>query len=205
MKSPPSLTGFSRWLTYYYLPYYRGCKKWGMGIYRELFRAIEKAWPIKQELADEENLNTVSSPQVQPEHHPAPESFAARVRQEREKGDHLDEITGKHVQLVNTLILTVMASLLPVVAIIVLSQLHGTRDLLLCLAAFVITFAIGLVLVTEGASKRGVEIFSAIAVYVLSFLLDLSALANSEERFAAVLVVFISAPAAGGSSPGSFH
>jgi hypothetical protein len=94
---------------------------------------------------------------------------------------------------------------LSVVAITALSQLHGTRDLLLCLAAFVITFAISIVLVTEGAGKRGVEIFSAVAVYALSFLLDLNALANLEERFAAVLVVFISAPAAGGSSPGFSH
>ncbi|OCL11259.1 hypothetical protein AOQ84DRAFT_287605 [Glonium stellatum] len=52
--------------------------------------------------------------------------------------------------------------LLPVVAITVLSQLHGYRDLLLCLAGFVAIFALGLIFLTSGTTTR-VEIFTATA------------------------------------------
>jgi hypothetical protein len=57
---------------------------------------------------------------------------------------------------------TVVACLLPVVAITVLSQLHGLRDLLLCLAGFAVIFAVGLIFLTQGTSTR-VEIFTATA------------------------------------------
>ncbi|KAF2786556.1 hypothetical protein K505DRAFT_259640 [Melanomma pulvis-pyrius CBS 109.77] len=70
---------------------------------------------------------------------------------------------------------TVVACLLPVVAITVLSQLHGTRDLLVCIAGFAVIFAVGLIFLTHGTTTR-VEIFTATAA------------------FSAVLVVFISTP-----------
>jgi len=70
---------------------------------------------------------------------------------------------------------TVVACLLPVVAITVLSQLHGLTDLLLCLAGFAVIFAVGLIFLTQGTSTR-VEIFTATAA------------------FSAVMVVFISVP-----------
>jgi hypothetical protein len=57
---------------------------------------------------------------------------------------------------------TVVACLLPVVAITVLSQIHGLRNLLLCLAGFSLIFAIGLIFLTQGTSTR-VEIFTATA------------------------------------------
>ncbi|KAJ4399344.1 hypothetical protein N0V91_009533 [Didymella pomorum] len=71
---------------------------------------------------------------------------------------------------------TVVACLLPVVAIAVLTQVKGERNLLLCITAFAIIFAVGLIALTQGTSTR-TEIFAATAA------------------FSAVLVVFISQPA----------
>ncbi|OAG06479.1 uncharacterized protein CC84DRAFT_1164742 [Paraphaeosphaeria sporulosa] len=72
---------------------------------------------------------------------------------------------------------TVVACLLPVIAISVLSQLQGLKALLICLAGFSLVFAIGLIALTQGTSKR-TEIFGATAA------------------FSAVMVVFISIPPA---------
>lgn len=57
---------------------------------------------------------------------------------------------------------TIVACLLPVIAISVLSQVHGTRNLLLCLAGFSLVFALGLIAMTQGTSKR-TEVFAATA------------------------------------------
>jgi hypothetical protein len=57
---------------------------------------------------------------------------------------------------------TVIACLIPVVAISVLTQVKGTRDILLCIAGFAIIFAVGLILLTQGTSSR-TEIFAATA------------------------------------------
>ncbi|KAJ4986323.1 hypothetical protein SVAN01_08140 [Stagonosporopsis vannaccii] len=70
---------------------------------------------------------------------------------------------------------TVVACLVPVVAIAVLTQVSSTRDLLLCITGFAVIFAIVLMFVTQGSSSR-TEIFAATAA------------------FSAVLVVFISQP-----------
>jgi len=57
---------------------------------------------------------------------------------------------------------TIIACLLPVVAITILSQLHGLRNLLLCLAGFAFLFAVVLIFLTQGTSSR-TEIFAATA------------------------------------------
>jgi hypothetical protein len=57
---------------------------------------------------------------------------------------------------------TIVACLLPVIAISVLSQLQGLKALLICLAGFSLVFAIGLIALTQGTSKR-TEIFGATA------------------------------------------
>jgi hypothetical protein len=57
---------------------------------------------------------------------------------------------------------TLVACLMPVVAISVLSQLHGIKNLLLCLAGFSLLFALGLIFLTQGTSKR-TEVFAATA------------------------------------------
>ena len=57
---------------------------------------------------------------------------------------------------------TVVACLMPVIAISVLSQLQGLKNLLICLAAFSLVFAVGLIALTQGTSKR-TEVFAATA------------------------------------------
>jgi hypothetical protein len=54
----------------------------------------------------------------------------------------------------------VVACLLPVIAITVLSEVHGQRNLLLCLAGFAVMFAIGLIFLGTGSR---IEIFGATA------------------------------------------
>ena len=55
---------------------------------------------------------------------------------------------------------TIVACLLPTIAIIALSQLHELKDLLLCLAGFATLFAGGLIFL--GAARK-VEVFGATA------------------------------------------
>lgn len=65
------------------------------------------------------------------------------------------------VQLTSSLS-TIVACLIPVVAIVVLKQLSRTRDLLLCISGFAVAFAAGLLFFTSGTSSR-IEIFAATA------------------------------------------
>jgi hypothetical protein len=57
---------------------------------------------------------------------------------------------------------TVVACLLPTIGITVLSKVHGTDNLLLCLAGFAAVFSVGLIFLTNAATSR-VEIFTATA------------------------------------------
>ncbi|KAL3421027.1 hypothetical protein PVAG01_07472 [Phlyctema vagabunda] len=67
---------------------------------------------------------------------------------------------------------TVLACLLPIVAISVLSSITKKDDMLLVMAGFTAVFATGLMFVTDGSVRR-VDIFTATAA------------------FAAVMVVFV--------------
>jgi len=57
---------------------------------------------------------------------------------------------------------TVVACLLPTVAIVVLSKVHDIDNLLWCLAGFATVFSIGLIFLTNAGTSR-VEIFTATA------------------------------------------
>ena len=57
---------------------------------------------------------------------------------------------------------TVVACLLPTIAITVLSKVDGLNNLLLCLAGFATVFSIGLIFLTNASTSR-VEIFTATA------------------------------------------
>lgn len=87
--------------------------------------------------------------------------------------DTLTKYSGESILRFTSSITTVVACLLPTIAITVLSQVHGQQNLLLCLAGFAVVFAAGLIFL--GTASR-VEIFGATAA------------------FSAVLVVFISVP-----------
>lgn len=102
----------------------------------------------------------------------------APAKPEKKSRDELAKETvtkysGDSIVRFTTSLTTVVACLLPTIAITVLSQVNGLRNLLLCLAGFATVFAAGLIFL--GTASR-VEIFGATAA------------------FSAVLVVFISAP-----------
>lgn len=87
-----------------------------------------------------------------------PEDWVPKVKRE----DTIKTWSEKGALRFTSGISTVVACLLPVVAITVLSQVHGTRNLLLCIAGFAVIFAIGLIFLTNGTSSR-VDIFTATA------------------------------------------
>lgn len=81
---------------------------------------------------------------------------------EEEQEGSLKDLADGVVEVTN-LLSALLACLFPVIAISVLSQLHGIRNLLLCLGGFVIIFVFCLVWITAGTVTR-VEVFSATAV-----------------------------------------
>jgi hypothetical protein len=83
----------------------------------------------------------------------------------------LNEYSESNILLFTSFVSTVIACLLPIVAIAVLSKLHRQPELIGLIALFTFLFAIGLMFLTGGTSR--VEIFTATAA------------------FSAVLVVFV--------------
>ncbi|KAI9861065.1 MAG: hypothetical protein M1813_005494 [Trichoglossum hirsutum] len=136
--------GFTRWVACYFIPFYEDfCQ------YRE-----EK---------ETEKLRKRAGPDL--EKHPKgvsapvrPENWVPKVKKQKT----LETWSEKSMLRFTSSVSTVIACLLPTVAIIVLSQIHGTRNLLLCLAGFAVIFAAGLIFLTNGTSSR-VEIFTATA------------------------------------------
>ncbi|CZR59927.1 uncharacterized protein PAC_09822 [Phialocephala subalpina] len=74
----------------------------------------------------------------------------------------LATFSDKRLLRVISVLSTIVACLLPTLAITVLSQLHGLRDLLLCLAGFTVIFAFGLIFFTTGSATK-LEVFVASA------------------------------------------
>jgi hypothetical protein len=170
MAPRTKLGRFTKWFAYYFVPYFAN---FGPGT------SAEKV--DKQGSLDPEKGFT---PPLQ-----RPSSSGNEVRQEKSLKDFADRVVG-----VTNLLSAFVACLFPVIAISVLSQLHGIRNLLLCLGGFVIIFVFSLVWITAGTVTR-VEVFSATAVYVFLLFDSIQGLfANKKKRFSAVLVVFI-APA----------
>lgn len=156
--------GLTRWAVWYLIPFIESVRK-----YREVKR--EK----KDELREPQDVekSTKSNPNrrhllkrrlvkfgKQARLNGAPKLNLARAQVK--KRNTIETWSEKTVIRITSGISTVVACLLPVVAIAVLSQLHRLRDLLLCLAGFAVIFAIGLIFLTQGTTTR-VEIFTATA------------------------------------------
>jgi len=104
-----------------------------------------------------------------------PENTSVRDSPAAVKQETLTTYSEKAMLRFTSSVSTVIACLLPTVAIAVLSKVHGLNNLLVCLAAFATLFSVGLIYLTNATTSR-VEIFTATAA------------------FSAVLVVFISVP-----------
>lgn len=76
--------------------------------------------------------------------------------------DAFETYSGSSMMKFTSSVSTVVACLMPIVSITVLSQVHGTRNLLLCIAGFASLFSIGLIFLTAGTANR-IEIFTATA------------------------------------------
>lgn len=73
----------------------------------------------------------------------------------------MDHYSGSWIEKVASIITTVVACLLPVVAITVLARVHSMGLILGLIAIFTAVFAVGLVLLSSSSSR--VEIFTATA------------------------------------------
>ncbi|KAH8660975.1 hypothetical protein BGZ60DRAFT_115900 [Tricladium varicosporioides] len=167
------IDGFTQWVTWYWIPFTAAYLQ-----YREK-KGEEKR--VKAQPDPEKNPSTSCLPfhkshRKRKNKKSKNKPIEAKTKVSKlEKGETIKMWSEKGVLKFTSGVSTVIACLLPVVAITVLSQLHGKRDLLICVASFAIIFAVGLIFLTNGTSTR-VEIFTATAA------------------FSAVLVVFISQP-----------
>ena len=170
-SSSGRIDGFTRWVAHYLIPFYEELR-----LYREKRKGDKQKNQAKsdvekdakntycipfygelnryQEKRKEDKAKTRTRSKSAPI--PRPEKWVKRVKKEETIKTWSDNGMLKFTSVVST----VIACLLPVVAIAVLSQVKGNRNLLLCLASFVVIFAVGLIFLTSGTSSR-VEIFTA--------------------------------------------
>ncbi|KAF1962753.1 hypothetical protein CC80DRAFT_541911 [Byssothecium circinans] len=159
-RPPSKLDGLTQWFAWYFVPFYYACKD----RLRPFYHACKAKFKKSKDADVEEPANNSLQMKEPKDWEISPEREAT-----------IENVSESSLVRITSGISTVVACLLPVVAIAVLSQVHGTRDLLLCLAGFSVVFCVGLIFMTQGTSKR-VEIFSATAA------------------FSAVMVVFMSDP-----------
>ncbi|TVY68720.1 hypothetical protein LSUE1_G007147 [Lachnellula suecica] len=167
-RAPHKIDGFTRWVACYFIPFYEDFTR-----YREE-KVVEKQAKLAAADLEKQPKHTLKrwSKRSSKKQTPVlPEKWVAKPG----KQDTLATWSEKGMLRFTSSVSTVVACLLPTVAITVLSQVHGLRSLLLCIAGFAVIFAVGLIFLTNGTSSR-VEIFTATAA------------------FSAVLVVFISTP-----------
>jgi hypothetical protein len=153
---PRKIDGFSRWVASRFVPFWANYKK------------------HKQNRRDNNNSNASDEAKTQDDAHIVAPPQRPKPSKEFSK-ETLAKYSERGILRFTSAVSTIVACLLPTVAITVLSQLHGTRDLLLTIAGFAVIFAVGLIFLTNGTASR-IDIFTATAA------------------FSAVLVVFISTP-----------
>jgi len=158
------IDGLTRWSVWYLIPFLESVRK-----YREENRMKKNEEGAQQDV----EKCTKSNPNRRhwPKRKPVKAGKQARLNgalrlnlggRQVKKRKTIETWSEKTVLRITSGVSTVVACLLPVVAISVLSQLHGLRNLLLCLAGFSVIFAVGLIFLTQGTSTR-VEIFTATA------------------------------------------
>jgi hypothetical protein len=137
---PRKVDGFSRWVATSFIPFWDNVKE-----YRE----------ERKKAAKEKKINDVENKSVRSALREVKQKSQAQLEEET-----LTYYSENNIMRFTSSVSTVAACLLPTIAITVLSQLHETKDLLLCLAGFATVFAIGLIFL--GTATR-VEIFGATA------------------------------------------
>jgi hypothetical protein len=152
-RPPENIDGFSRWVAVDFIPFWSACQaRW-----REQ----------KKKKADEENL----------EENLKEMSTTSKQRRRRNKKkinspfnpDSMATYANANIVRFTSAVSTIVACLLPTVAIVVLSKVQGINHLLGCLAGIVVLFAAGLIFLTSGTVSR-VEVFGVTAAYVVELL-----------------------------------
>jgi hypothetical protein len=154
-RAPRKIDGFTRWVACYFIPFYEDFIR-----YRQEKKAEKQT---KQGTVDVEKqpnslkkrLAKRSSKKSKPV---PPEEWVPKA----ETQETLATWSEKGMLRFTNSISTVVACLLPTIAITVLSEVHGTRNLLLCISGFAVIFAVGLIFLTNGTSSR-IDIFTATA------------------------------------------
>jgi hypothetical protein len=139
------IDGLTRWAVYYLAPFYWTLREKRQRTRKEQKATSEVANKTPDSMSDEEAQKKKPSDETDPEDQNTVKSMS--------------ELTA--LRLTSSLS-TIIACLIPVVAIAVLTQVSGTRDLLLCITGFAVVFAVGLIFLTQGTSSR-TEIFAATA------------------------------------------
>jgi hypothetical protein len=139
-RRPQNIDGFTRWVASDFIPFYTNLRR-----YRE--KRKRRAAP------DEERVSVNPSISTRPS--------KSTLKKEFQK-ETLATYSERSMLKFTSAVSTVVACLLPTVAIVVLSQVQGMRNLLLCLAGFTVIFSVGLIFLTSGTTTR-VEIFTATA------------------------------------------
>lgn len=143
---PRKIDGFSRWVASRFIPFWANYKK------------------HKQNKRDN-NSNANDEAKTQYDAHIVAPPQRSKPSKEFSE-ETLAKYSEKGILRFTSAVSTIVACLLPTIAITVLSQLHRTRDLLLTIAGFAIVFAVGLIFLTNGTASR-IDIFTATAAYVV--------------------------------------
>lgn len=154
-RAPRKIDGFTRWVACYFIPFYEDFSR-----YKEEKKAEKLARTATSDV-EKQPKRTLKRWRKRSPKKPElvdPQDWVPKA----EKQETLATWSEKGMLRFTNSVSTVVACLLPTVAITVLSQLHGLRNLLLCIAGFAVMFAVGLIFLTNGTSSR-VEIFTATA------------------------------------------
>lgn len=150
------IDGLSKWIVYNLTPFYWTWQRKRQQVHREERRKRQEALEEAKERGYLQNF----PPQTDEEAQKKGQRVEVDIDPEyRQTFKSMSELTA--VRFTSALS-TVIACLVPVIAIAVLTQISGTRNLLLCITGFAVVFAILLIFLTQGTTSR-TEIFAATA------------------------------------------
>lgn len=144
---PRKIDGFSRWVGSRFIPFYANYQR---------YKHLQKKRASSNVTDEVKTYAETNSNALPPKPKPSREFYK----------ETLATYSEKSILRFTSAISTIVACLLPTVAITVLSQISGIRNLLLCIAGFAIIFAAGLIFLTNGTASR-IDIFTATAAYVV--------------------------------------
>jgi len=136
-----NVDGFSRWVATYWIPFWN------------------EVWTFRKQRKERERLSRDLEMEQVRKAVPSVPAPKPDVKSEF-KETTLATYSESGILRFTSSVSTVVACLLPIIAITVLSEVHGQRNLLLCLAGFAVLFAIGLIFLGTGSR---IEVFGATA------------------------------------------